>query len=157
MSIKLIKLLYIHLKYTFFYKSMDFFPEEIISLFFYYLNPIQAQNLSLVNKKLNSIYQNIKKKNKYIPIDHKLFIPMIELGNRFIEINNMNYKIINIISYGLPNFLIILSGGEMLSVGMDKYLYLEKNKEKVKNIKLINQSNFIFKIKSIKLRLYNIY
>ena len=69
----------------------------------------------------------------------------------------MNYKIINIISYGLPNFLIILSGGEILSVGMDKYLYLEKNKEKVKNIKLINQSNFIFKIKSIKLRLYNIY
>ena len=45
----------------------------------------------------------------------------------------------------------------MISVGIDKYLYLEKNKEEVKNIKLINQSNFIFKIKSIKLRLYNIY
>ena len=40
---------------------------------------------------------------------------------------------------------------------MDKYLYLEKNKEEVKNIKLINKSNFISKIKAIKLRLYNIY
>lgn len=132
-------------------------PEEIISLFYYYLNPIQAQNFSRVNKKMYYIYQNIKKKNEYISIDHKFFIPMIELGHRFIEINNINYKIINIISYGLPNFLIILSGGKMLSVGMDKYLYLEKNKEEVKNIKLINQSNFIFKIKAIKLRLYNIY
>ena len=136
---------------------MDNIPQEIIYLFFQYLNPVQAQHFSLVNKKTNFIYQSIKKKNKYISIDNKFFIPSIELGHRFIEINDINYKIINIISYGLPNFLIILSGGEMISVGIDKYLYLEKNKEEVKNIKLINQSNFIFKIKSIKLRLYNIY
>jgi hypothetical protein len=136
---------------------MDNIPIEIIYLFFLYLNPIEAQQFSLVNKKVNLIYQNIKNKNEYISIDHKLFIPMIELGHRFIEINDINYKIINIISYGLPNFLIILRGGEILTIGMNKFLYLEKNKEEVKNIKLVNQSNFIFKIKSIKLRLYNIY
>ena len=88
---------------------MDNIPQEIIYLFFQYLNPIQAQQFSLVNKKTNFIYQNIKKKNEYIPIDNKLFIPMIELGHRFIEINNINYKIINIISYGLPNYFIIFS------------------------------------------------
>ena len=136
---------------------MDNIPEEIIYLFFHNLNPIEAQTFSLVNKKINSIYHNIKKKNKYISIEHKLFIPSIELGNRFIEINNQCYKIINIISYGLPNFLIILSGGEMVTIGMNKLLYIEKNKEEVKNIKLINQSNFIFNLKSIKLRLYNIF
>ena len=133
---------------------MDNIPQEIIYLFFQYLNPIQAQQFSLVNKKTNFIYQNIKKKNEYIPIDNKLFIPMIELGHRFIEINNINYKIINIISYGLPNYFIIFSSGGMVYIGLNKYLYLEKNKEEVKNIKLIYQSNFISKIKAI---LYNIY
>ena len=133
---------------------MDNIPQEIIYLFFQYLNPIQAQQFSLVNKKTNFIYQNIKKKNEYIPIDNKLFIPMIELGHRFIEINNINYKIINIISYGLPNYFIIFSSGGMVYIGLNKYLYLEKNKEEVKNIKLIYRSNFISKIKAI---LYNIY
>ena len=133
---------------------MDNIPQEIIYLFFQYLNPIQAQQFSLVNKKMYYIYQNIKKKNKYISIDNKFFIPMIEFGHRFIEINNINYKIINIISYGLPNYFIILSSGGMVYIGLNKYLYLEKNKEEVKNIKLIYQSNFISKIKAI---LYNIY
>ena len=35
---------------------MENIPEEIISLFFNYLNPVQAQKLSLVNKKLNKPY-----------------------------------------------------------------------------------------------------
>ena len=54
---------------------MDNIPREIIYLFFQYLNPIQAQQFSLVNKKTNFIYQNIKKKmNTYQLIINFLYL-----------------------------------------------------------------------------------
>ena len=54
---------------------MDNIPQEIIYLFFQYLNPIQAQQFSLVNKKMYYIYQNIKKKiNIYQSIINFLYL-----------------------------------------------------------------------------------
>lgn len=136
-------------------------PNDMLNIIYSKLTPSEAGNLSKVSKKLYLIYQNLKKFNKYINLDLELFKKEITLGNRYLEINNNIYKIINLISYFPPSYNIILHNGYILNIydkRINLFNYKKFNKKIHKeNIKLIINSKFKNKINSITVSKYSIF
>jgi|TARA_B110000261_G_C13080229_1_gene355654 hypothetical protein len=138
---------------------MDLLPHDILYIIFSKLDPIEANNLSNTCKILKDTYNYLEKYNKYINIyNHNILKNKIKNGYRYLQINNKNYKIINIIQYYEPYFNIIFTNGNILHISEDKinlFNYKKFNKKiKRKNIKLITESKFNYKIKSINLNKY---
>ena len=92
-------------------------PYDIIIKIFLNLNIIEAKNLSCCNNYFKYIYEDLKKKNQYLPLDEiNLFKNCINKGFRFIKINNNYYKIINVIEYFNDSHTIMFKNGFMLNI-----------------------------------------
>ena len=135
-------------------------PEEIIQKIYTYLNYKEAKKLSNVNNKLKSIFDDIDKFTLYEEIksftDIKNLKSSIENNNRFIEINNNVFKIINISNYITECYSIICREGIIIYINpTQNKIILRGNdsrllNDKYNSFKIISYSKFIYKCKELK-------
>tara|TARA_Y200000002_G_C22592163_1_gene625718 strand:- start:76 stop:516 length:441 start_codon:yes stop_codon:yes gene_type:complete len=141
--------------------NLNKLPEDILNIIFFKLTPIEAYNLSKVSKIFYKIFHNLKQHNKYIRLDLNNFKKEITLGNRYLEINNHIYKIINIISYFPPSYNIIFYNGYILNVNENRINLFNYKKFNIlickEDVKLITNSKFKNKINSIKISKYSLF
>jgi hypothetical protein len=135
-------------------------PEEIIQKIYTYLNYKEAKKLSYVNTKLKSIFNDIDKFTLYDVIksfsDIKNLKASIENNNRFIEINNNVFKIINISNYITECYSIICREGIIIYINPTQNKIILRGNDsqllddKYNSFKIISYSKFIYKCKELK-------
>lgn len=140
--------------------NLENLPNDILIIIFQKLNPTEAKYLSLTNKNLLLTYKYIKSFNDYLPLQNNLlnFKKKITLGYRYIVINNEILKIINILEFCPPGFNLMLENGYILQIQKNNcniFNYKKYNKKvEIKEIYLITESKFKYKIKPIIFRSY---
>ena len=135
-------------------------PQEIIQKIYTYLNYKEAKKLSLVNTKLKNIFNEIDIFTLYNEIrssnDVSIIKSSIENNNRFIEINNKVFKIINISNYISNCYCIICKEGIIIYINSSQNkIILRGNDSQILNnkynsFKIISYSKFIYKCKELK-------
>ena len=135
-------------------------PKEIIQKIYTYLNYKEAKKLSLVNAKLKNIFNEIDRFTLYNEIrsfdDVSIIKSSIENNNRFIEINNSIFKIINISNYISNCYCIICKEGIIIYINpAQNKITLRGNESqllenKYNSFRIISYSKFIYKCKELK-------
>ena len=135
-------------------------PKEIIQKIYTYLNYKEAKKLSLVNAKLKNIFNEIDRFTLYNEIrsfdDVSIIKSSIENNNRFIEINNSIFKIINISNYISNCYCIICKEGIIIYINpaQNKMIFRGNESQLLENkynsFKIISYSKFIYKCKELK-------
>ena len=100
--------------------NITLLPTDLLIIIFSKLTPIEAYNLGITCKNINSIYLHLDKFTKYKNININILKSEIKLGNRYILIDKEIFKIINMISYLKPNYNIILQNGFILNIGENR-------------------------------------
>ena len=135
-------------------------PKEIIQKIYTYLDYKEAKKLSSVNTKLKNIFNEVNKFTLYEEVksfaDLKNLKSNIENNNRYIEINNNVFKIINISNYISECYCIICKEGIIIYINPSQNkIILRGNSSQLSNCKfnsfrIITYSKFIYKCKELK-------
>lgn len=130
-------------------------PHELKIIIFKNLNYKGAINLSLVNKDFNKIFKKLLDEEKIckfkIKDDINLLYNNIYQNHRFIKVQNIYYKIINVTQIGIILNL-ILKNGDIIYID-NKSINVNRSRESIECIDFILKSPFnirLIELKSIK-------
>ena len=126
-------------------------PDELQISIFKKLRYKDAINLSKVSKKYYDLFTLLKKKEKIIKFkikdDIKILLNNIYLNYRYIKINNIYYRIINVSVMGII-IKLILRNGDIIYID-DRSININKNRKHIENIDFIVKSPFNIKLNEL--------
>lgn len=126
-------------------------PDELQISIFKKLRYKEAINLSKVSKKYYNLFTLLKKKEEIIKFkikdDIKILLNNIYLNYRYIKINNIYYRIINVSFMGII-IKLILRNGDIIYID-DRSININKNSKHIENIDFIVKSPFNIKLNKL--------
>jgi len=127
-------------------------PDELQVLIFKKLRYKDAINLSKVNKKYYKLFTLLIKKEEIIKFkikdDIKILLNNIYLNYRYIKVDNIYYRIINVSFIGII-LKLILRNGDIIYID-DRSITINKNRNNIESINFIVKSPFNIKLNELK-------